>query len=203
MTVTPTIAGPNASGPALEAVKLDITGMTCASCALRIEKRLNKFDGVEATVNYATEQASVHFAPSTVSTDDLLAAVKAIGYSAAVVAPQTQPVAFDAPAAEADGPGDLPADRHLTELRQRLIISAALATPVLLMSMIPALQFDDWQWLALTLASPVVVWGGWPFHVAAWRNARHAATTMDTLSPLARSPPTHGRSTPCSSATPA
>ena len=186
MSATPTIEGPKAAGTASEAVKLDITGMTCASCATRIEKRLNKLDGVEATVNYATEQASVHFAPSTVSTDDLLAAVKAIGYSAAVVAPHAPPAAFDLPgtpgtSAVADAPGDASADRHLVELRQRLVISALLTAPVLLMSMIPALQFDDWQWLALTLASPVVVWGGWPFHVAAWRNARHAATTMDTL----------------------
>ena len=186
MSATPTIEDPNSAQATSAAVKLDITGMTCASCAMRIEKRLNKLDGVEATVNYATEQASVHFTPGTISTDDLLAAVKAIGYSAEVAVPHAPPAAFDVPGAPgtrvvADGPGDASADRHLNELRRRLVISALLSAPVLLMSMIPALQFDDWQWLALTLASPVVVWGGWPFHVAAWRNARHAATTMDTL----------------------
>ena len=159
------------------AVKLDITGMTCASCAARIEKRLNRLDGVEATVNYATEQASVHVAPGTASTDDLLDAVFAIGYSAVLVAPPDERAVAKVPAAAEQHA----AEGHLDALRQRLVVSALLAAPVLVLSMVPALQFDNWQWLALILASPVVVWGGWPFHVAAWRNARHGATTMDTL----------------------
>ena len=172
-------------GPS-QAVRLDITGMTCASCATRIEKRLNKLDGVEATVNYATEQATVRFPAGTVSTDDLLGAVAAIGYAAELVQPSPASNPHDIgtridDTRTDDTRTDTAAERHLTELRQRLIVSAALSLPVVVLSMVPALQFDNWQWLALTLASPVVVWGGWPFHRAAWRNARHRATTMDTL----------------------
>ncbi|GGF92101.1 carbonate dehydratase [Rhodococcoides trifolii] len=147
------------SAPAGERVELAISGMTCASCANRIEKRLNKIDGVSATVNYATEKASIH--PGTASTEVLIAAVEKAGYSAAL----PQPVEPD--------PTDL--------LRRRLLISTVLSVPVVLMAMIPALQFDNWQWLSLTLAAPVVVWAGWPFHVAAWTNLRHGAATMDTL----------------------
>ncbi len=169
-----------------ETVRLDITGMTCASCAARIEKRLNKLDGVEATVNYATEQATVRVPMGSVTTEQLVQAVEAIGYQAAPVV-TTPAVAI---ASSPDGfqrgasPGstkDADAKRHVEELRQRLLLSALLAVPVAVMSMVPAAQFDNWQWLALTLASPVVVWGGWPFHRAAWTNARHRATTMDTL----------------------
>ncbi|CCH86861.1 Copper-exporting ATPase [Modestobacter italicus] len=142
--------------------------MTCASCANRIERKLNKLDGVRASVNYATEAATVRFDPARVGTDRLLETVAAAGYSAALPAPtaaEEDPVAADPEAG----------------LRQRLLVSAALALPVLLLSMVPALQFDDWQWLALTLASPVAVWGAWPFHRAAVLNARHGASTMDTL----------------------
>ncbi|SDY36822.1 Cu+-exporting ATPase [Modestobacter sp. DSM 44400] len=153
---------------ALDEVRLDITGMTCASCANRIERKLNKLDGVQASVNYATEAATVRFDPARVDTDRLLATVSATGYSAALPAPP----AADEPASAADP--DAP-------LRQRLLVSAALALPVVVLSMVPALQFDNWQWLALTLASPVAVWGAWPFHRAAVVNARHGASTMDTL----------------------
>ena len=149
-------------------VELAITGMTCASCANRIERKLNKLDGVVASVNYATETARVDF-PASVSTQDLLAAVEAAGYSAAL--PVTAPPG-QAPAAETD---------PTRALRDRLIVSTVLGLPVLAMSMIPALQFTSWQWLALTLASPVVVWGALPFHRATWTNARHGAATMDTL----------------------
>ena len=149
-------------------VDLNLTGMTCASCANRIEKRLNKLDGVEASVNYATEQATVNYDPTRVLQADLVAAVEAIGYGASVPAPK----ADHAEVIEHD-PAAL--------LRQRLIISALLALPVVLLSMIPPLQFDNWQWLALTLASPVAVWGAWPFHRAAALNLRHRAATMDTL----------------------
>ena len=145
------------------AIDLAISGMTCASCANRIERKLNKLPGVTATVNYATEQAHVSF-PSTVSTDELLTTVAAAGYSATLPDGQ-QPDAED----------------PTRQLRQRLVVSTALGVPVLAVSMIPALQFRNWQWIALALASPVVVWGALPFHKAAWANARHGASTMDTL----------------------
>ncbi|MEU6350889.1 heavy metal translocating P-type ATPase [Streptomyces sp. NPDC047072] len=147
-------------------VELVIGGMTCASCAARVEKKLNRMEGVSASVNYATEKARVAY-PAGVSVDDLIATVVKTGYTAE----EPRPAAAEAPAQ----------DPELNDLRQRLVVSALLALPVVLLSMIPALQFDNWQWLALTLASPVVVWGGWPFHRAAWTNARHAAATMDTL----------------------
>ena len=175
---------PNPAG--VDTVRLDITGMTCASCAARIEKRLNKIDGVEATVNYATEQATVSSAHGSVTTDQLVNAVTSIGYQAVPVVTRAN-VAVDesTPAAPPSTPfesvKDVDAQRHVAELRHRLLVSTLLAVPVALMSMVPAAQFENWQWLALTLASPVVVWGGWPFHRAAWMNARHRATTMDTL----------------------
>ncbi|WP_329127759.1 heavy metal translocating P-type ATPase [Streptomyces sp. NBC_01465] len=143
--------------------------MTCASCAARIEKKLNRMDGVEATVNYATEKARVVYGDG-VEVADLIATVVKTGYTAEVPAPP-EPDAGETPAG----------DPELASLRQRLVVCAVLALPVVLMSMIPALQFDNWRWLALTLASPVVVWGGLPFHRAAWTNLRHGAATMDTL----------------------
>ncbi|MGW0162505.1 heavy metal translocating P-type ATPase [Mycobacterium sp. NPDC003323] len=147
---------------------LDVGGMTCASCAARIEKRLNRIDGVEASVNFATEQARVAF-PDTVTPEELVAAVEATGYTAAL------PTSEQDQTEEADEPDES------APWRQRLLISAALSIPVVALSMIPVLQFDNWQWLTLTLASPVVVWGAWPFHRAAWTNLRHGAATMDTL----------------------
>jgi P-type Cu+ transporter len=157
-------------------VELVIGGMTCASCAARIEKKLNKLDGVSATVNYATEKAKVTYA-GTVTAEDLVATVEATGYTAALPAPKVVS-ATAATAGEAE-PGEK--DDEISLLRQRLVISSVLSLPVLLLSMIPALQFDNWQWLSLTLASPVVVWGALPFHRAAFANARHGAATMDTL----------------------
>jgi Cu+-exporting ATPase len=156
--------------PTTSEVELLIGGMTCASCAARVEKKLNRMDGVTATVNYATEKAKVTYGGS-VGVADLIATVVKTGYTAEEPAPP-QEEAGD------EGPDE---DPELTSLRQRLVVAALLAVPVVLLSMIPALQFDNWQWLALTLASPVVVWGGLPFHKAAWTNARHAAATMDTL----------------------
>jgi Cu+-exporting ATPase len=147
-------------------VELPITGMTCASCATRVEKGLNRIDGVTATVNYATERATVDFDPEAVAPEQLVAAVEAAGYAAALP--------DDEPAAEA-------AEDAAAPLRRRLLISALLSAPLLLISMIPALQFDNWQWLALNLATPVVLWGAWPLHRAAWVNLRHGAATMDTL----------------------
>ena len=150
-------------------VNLDIGGMTCASCATRIERTLNRIDGVTATVNYATEKARVR--ADGVDAQALIAAVEAAGYTAAEPAPP-------APTEDAVAPA---IDRETAELRRRLVVSASLAAPVVLLSMIPALQFTNWQWMALTLAAPVVVWGAWPFHKAAWQNLKHAAATMDTL----------------------
>ncbi|WP_028807523.1 cation-translocating P-type ATPase [Streptomyces canus] len=147
-------------------VELVIGGMTCASCAARVEKKLNRMDGVTATVNYATERAKVVH-PAGVEVADLIATVVKTGYTAQEPAPAVQ------------RPDDT--DPELAVLRQRLFVSVALAVPVIALSMVPALQFDNWQWLALTLASPVVVWGAWPFHQAAWTNTRHGAATMDTL----------------------
>jgi P-type Cu+ transporter len=204
-------------------LRLDVTGMTCASCAARIEKRLNKTPGVEATVNYATEQATVRF-DATSSPETLIKSITALGYGATLHAPPAPetaqamegraqaaqpPTAESGPGTnhEQSGPGinregsglgtnreqsglgtnleqsnrDAQAALHLAQLRLRLVISALLAAPVVVLSMIPGAQFRNWQWLALTLASPVVVWGGWPFHRAAAMNARHGATTMDTL----------------------
>ncbi|WP_099039362.1 heavy metal translocating P-type ATPase [Mycobacterium neglectum] len=151
-------------------IELSIGGMTCASCANRIERKLNKLDGVSATVNYATEKAKVSY-DDTVDTQALVAAVEDAGYTAEL------PRAADAPAAEADSDSDDPT----RALRQRLIVSLVLSVPVIAMAMVPALQFTNWQWLSLTLAAPVVVWGAWPFHQAAWTNLRHATSTMDTL----------------------
>ncbi|HEY2063587.1 MAG TPA: heavy metal translocating P-type ATPase [Amycolatopsis sp.] len=147
-------------------VELVIGGMTCASCAARVERKLNKVDGVTASVNYATEKAHVEF-PDTVSVDDLVDVVEATGYTAQKPEPEK-------PAATEE-------DDETRPLRERLIYSAVLTVPVILLAMIPALQFDNWQWLSLTLAAPVVVWGAWPFHRAAWTNLRHGAATMDTL----------------------
>jgi Cu+-exporting ATPase len=154
-------------------VELVIGGMTCASCAARIEKRLNKLDGVTASVNYATEKAKVEIAGA-VAPEDLIAEVERTGYTARL----PEPPRVDRAAAQALPSED---DSDVRTLRDRLIVSAVLSVPVVAMAMIPALQFDFWQWLSLTLAAPVVVWGAWPFHKAAWTNLRHATSTMDTL----------------------
>jgi Cu+-exporting ATPase len=148
-------------------VDLPIAGMTCASCANRVERKLNELDGVRATVNYATEQAAVDFDAEAVAPAQLVAAVAEAGYEAALPEPARDD---EPPVAGAADP-----------LRLRLIVAAALSIPTLLISMVPALQFDHWQWLALQLATPVVLWAAWPFHRAAWANLRHGAATMDTL----------------------
>ncbi|MFI6602893.1 heavy metal translocating P-type ATPase [Nonomuraea sp. NPDC050536] len=147
-------------------VELSIGGMTCASCANRIERKLNKLEGVTATVNYATEKAKVTF-PEGTDPQQLIATVESAGYTAALPRP-AQP--------EEAEPQD-----ELRPLRDRLITAVVLAVPVIAMAMIPPLQFTNWQWLSLTLAAPVVVYAGWPFHRAAWTNLRHGAATMDTL----------------------
>jgi Cu+-exporting ATPase len=154
-------------------VELSIGGMTCASCAARIEKKLNRLDGVTATVNYATERARVRYAGD-VTPADLIATVERTGYTAALPEPpRPRPEARPELArGEEDG---------VLRLRTRLLVSTVLSVPVVAMAMVPALQVQHWQWLSLTLAAPVVVWGGLPFHRAAWTNLRHGAATMDTL----------------------
>ena len=159
-------------------VDLAISGMTCASCAARIEKRLNGLEGAAATVNFATERAAIDFDPAKVSPDELLAAVEATGYGARV---RGERKAENAQGDELDDLDEREAEAQVSSLRTRSMISAALTLPVVLMSMIPALQFDNWQWMAFTLAAPVATWGAWPFHRAAWVNLRHATATMDTL----------------------
>ncbi|MFD6261599.1 heavy metal translocating P-type ATPase [Micromonospora chalcea] len=150
-------------------IELAIGGMTCASCAARIEKKLNRMDGVEATVNYATEKATVRYADD-IAPADLIATVEKTGYTAVV------PPSPEQAAAAAGEPVD-----ELRTARTRLWVSAVLTVPVIVLAMVPAWQFDYWQWASLTLAAPVVVWGGLPFHRAALVNLRHGAATMDTL----------------------
>ena len=152
-----------ATSEAEERVELALEGMTCAACATRIERKLNKLEGVEAAVNYATEQAAVRYDAGRVAVADLIGAVEAAGYRARL-------------AAEA---GE--ADDRASALRTRLIVAASLTVPVVALSMIPPLQFDGWGWLAFALATPVVFWAGYGFHRAAYMNARHLAATMDTL----------------------
>ncbi|MBF6069929.1 copper-translocating P-type ATPase [Nocardia farcinica] len=156
--------------PVAGRIELEIGGMTCASCANRIEKKLNKLDGVTATVNYATEKARVDFTGD-IAPEDLIATVEAAGYTAALPAPATTGEPESA-RVEVD---------PTAALRTRLLVSAVLTVPVIAMAMVPALQFTNWQWLSLTLAAPVVVWGALPFHRAAWTNLRHGTATMDTL----------------------
>ncbi|MFI5806475.1 heavy metal translocating P-type ATPase [Streptomyces sp. NPDC051561] len=165
---------PTPAAPAPARVELAIGGMTCASCAARIEKKLNRMDGVEATVNYATEKARIEYDRENTEVADLIATVVKTGYTAKEPAPvqQENPAGQDA---------EEPADPALTSLRQRLLTATVLAVPVIAMAMVPALQFEYWQWLSLTLAAPVVTYAAWPFHKAAFTNARHGAATMDTL----------------------
>ncbi|MYS80898.1 heavy metal translocating P-type ATPase [Embleya scabrispora] len=156
-------------------IELSIGGMTCASCAMRIEKRLNKLDGVTATVNYATEKAKVTYSADIAPTD-LVAQVEAAGYTAELPAPPETAGSAGESAQGADPDGG-----RVRALRDRLLISAVLTVPVIAMAMVPALQFTNWQWLSLALAWPVVAYGAWPFHKAAWTNLRHGTSTMDTL----------------------
>src|SRR5262245_40771813 len=162
------------SAPALDKPEVDVStdlaigGMTCGACANRIERKLNKVDGVTATVNYATEKAAVTH-PGTLTPADLIAVIEAAGYTAELPPD---------PAEQADDEGP---DEVLREHRSRLLICAVLAVPVVLTAMVPALQFPYWQWVSLALTLPVVVWGAEPFHRAAWTNLRHGNASMDTL----------------------
>ena len=155
--------------------ELEIGGMTCASCANRIERKLNKLEGVSASVNYATEKAKVSV-PTDYDPSLLIAEVEKTGYTATLPAPKQKSPKTPGSQGDTDE-----VDYELIALRQRLIGSAVLAVPVILLAMVPALQFTYWQWASLALAAPVIVWGAWPFHKAAWTNLRHGAATMDTL----------------------
>ncbi|MFD3516093.1 heavy metal translocating P-type ATPase [Streptomyces sp. NPDC058657] len=184
MTVQTPAPAPSPAAPAH--VELAIGGMTCASCAARIEKKLNRMEGVEATVNYATEKAKIAYDGGSTEVADLIATVVKTGYSAKEPAPARPPVTasrgpHEPGAAEEEAEGEEGSDPALVSLRQRLVTAVLLAVPVVAMAMIPALQFEYWQWLSLTLAAPVVTYAAWPFHRAAWTNARHGAATMDTL----------------------
>ena len=152
-----------------ERVDLELAGMTCAGCATRIERTLNKLEGVEATVNYATEGAAVRFDPGRIGVDKVIAAVEAIGYGAAV------------PGAAADTAQDDTAESAARWLRRRLLVATVLSVPLTVLAMVPPVQFSGWEWLAFALAAPVVLFAGWPFHRAALLNLRHGAATMDTL----------------------
>ena len=173
-----------------ERLELPIEGMTCAGCAARVEKKLNGLEGVEASVNLATERASVEFDRAAVAPERLLEAVEEAGYSATLPPPPASRPRRDgdgaaaAPGAGTEAPAGAAAEGAADPsagLRRRLLVAAALSAPILLLSMVEPLQFRNWQWLVLQLATPVVLWAGWPFHRAAWRNLRHRAATMDTL----------------------
>ena len=166
MNPTATLAGTH------QTVALEIGGMTCASCAARIGKRLNKIEGVEANVNYATERATITFS-DTISAEELIGQIEAVGYTAALPRPADTAAPTDQESSNEDTPN--------RAIRDRLIGSTLLTIPVLALSMITPLQFNSWQWLTFALAWPVVSWGAWPFHRAAWMNLRHGAATMDTL----------------------
>ena len=164
-------------------VELAITGMTCASCANRIERKLNKLDGVTATVNYATEKAKVTY-PATLSTDDLLSTVEQAGYGATL---RNAPGDDDASAPESPDAMTKVAGREASSLRspeslrRRLLVAAAFSAPVFVISMLPGFQFPHWGWVVAALSLPVVTWAAWPFHRSAAVNARHLTSTMDTL----------------------
>jgi P-type Cu+ transporter len=191
------IGGESRAGRDPRRIRLDISGMTCASCAARIERRLNRLDGVTASVNYATATAAVAY-PDSLAPEELISVVRKTGYGATPASsrepgPSSPDSANEsastnkpaqgtsATAPENGDAGGSTGDAASTDLARRLIISAVLAVPVVLLAMIPALQFTNWQWVSLMLATPVVVVGGRPFHRAAWLNLRHGAATMDTL----------------------
>ncbi|MCG7261220.1 cadmium-translocating P-type ATPase [Corynebacterium aurimucosum] len=151
---------------------LGITGMTCTSCSSRVERKLNKLDNVEATVNFATESASVSYDPATTTPADLIDVVEGAGYGAFAVSDEGEASASTA---------DTAREGEASDILQRTLVSAALSLPVMLLSMVPALQFQNWQWACLVLTTLVYVIGGAPFHRATWANLKHGAATMDTL----------------------
>ena len=174
--------------PGLISVDLGVTGMTCTSCSGRVERKLNKVPGAQATVNFATETANVRYDPASVKIPQLIDVVRGAGYDAFEITPDND-AGPDSEPSEASGTDATSAarDAHAADLRKRLIISAVLSVPVLALSMIPQLQFNNWQWLSFALVGPVFFYGGKPFHVAALQNLRHGAFTMDTLISLGTS----------------
>jgi Cu+-exporting ATPase len=193
--LTATAPHPEDTRGPLRNLELTIGGMTCASCANRVERKLNKLDGVSATVNYATEKATVT-APDGLDPGVLIAQVESAGYTARL--PERPDLGGGAPP---EGPAADP-DPSVAP-RTRLLASVLLTVPVIALAMVPALQFTYWQWISLTLAAPVACWAAWPFHHAAWTNLRHGNATMDTLVSLGVLARSVGRSTPCYSAPPA
>ncbi|MCK7637150.1 heavy metal translocating P-type ATPase [Corynebacterium sp. P7202] len=161
--------------------ELSVTGMTCTSCSGRVERKLNRLDGVTATVNFATETASVDFDPTLHSPEDLVAVVERTGYGATVVSSAGSDTNGEEGTTPSPDTADAARTEEIADLRRRLIVSAVCGLPVMLLSMVPSVQFDHWQWVALALTVPVFFWGGWPFHRAAVTNLRHGAFTMDTL----------------------
>lgn len=155
--------------PRTDAIDLQISGMTCASCANRIERKLNKLDGVAASVNYATEKANI-IAPADMDPQELIREIQNAGYDASL---PVKPGAVDGT--------EIDENRELTDLKTRLIVAITLSVPVIALAMIPPLQFPYWTWVSLALATPVVLWCGWTFHRATWVNLKHGAATMDTL----------------------
>lgn len=178
VSTTSTAATSN-SAATMSTIELNISGMTCASCAARIEKKLNKHDGVQAQVNYATEKATITGAANTLDADALIATVEKTGYGAELIPDTTTP--------GSQAPQDAMAEAELDSLRRRLIVSAVLSVPVIALAMVPAWQFDYWGWVSLALTLPVVLWAGWPFHKATWQNLKHGSVTMDTLISLGTS----------------
>ena len=172
-------ASATASASSAATIELNISGMTCASCAARVEKKLNKHDGVQAQVNYATEKATITGAANTLDADALIATVEKTGYGAELIPDTTTP--------GSQAPQDAMAEAELDSLRRRLIVSAVLSVPVIALAMVPAWQFNYWGWVSLALTLPVVLWAGWPFHKATWQNLRHGSVTMDTLISLGTS----------------
>lgn len=159
---------------ALHHIDLGVTGMTCTSCSSRVERKLNKVDGVEATVNFATEEASVSYDPTATSVEDLIKVIENAGYGAFSMSGDDEPEG-------AEDEDESARDAQTDDLLRRTLISGALSLPVMLVSMIPALQFTNWQWAATILATIVYIFGGAPFHKATWTNLKHGSFTMDTL----------------------
>ncbi|HCD4228784.1 TPA: cadmium-translocating P-type ATPase [Corynebacterium striatum] len=155
---------------------LGVSGMTCTSCSSRVERKLNKVDGVEATVNFATESASIEYDPSTSTPDSLIEVVRGAGYDAFALTEEQK-----ADSEETANPVDEARAQEAKDLLRRTIISAAISTPIMVVSMLPALQFTNWQWAAAILATTVYIFGGAPFHKATWANLKHGSFTMDTL----------------------
>lgn len=178
---------------AMTKINIPVSGMTCTSCSSRVERKLNKMDGVAAVVNFATETAQVEYDADAVTPDDLKATIEATGYGAELPQPDPEPTAQPAdtagatPASAETSATEDAAALHIASLKQRLIVTALLTIPVMALSMVPALQFRFWQWIVFALASPVYFWGGWPFHSATLRNLRHGAVSMDTLITLGTS----------------